>query len=60
VELTLARCTLRPWRRGDEPSLVRHANNREVWLNLRDRFPHSYTVKDAGEWIAHAARKRPS
>jgi hypothetical protein len=30
MEIRLARCTLRPWRRGDEEALVRGANNREV------------------------------
>jgi len=59
VELKLARCTLRPWRRGDESSLVLHANNESVWLNLRDRFPHPYTGKDADEWIAHAGAQAP-
>jgi [ribosomal protein S5]-alanine N-acetyltransferase len=48
-------CTIRPWREGDAASLVRHADDREVWLNLRDRFPHPYTRADADEWIAHAA-----
>src|SRR5690606_17818553 len=28
---------LRPWRYGDEPSLVRYANNRRIWLNLTDQ-----------------------
>lgn len=32
-------------------SLVRHANNRNVWVNLRDRFPHPYTMADARHWI---------
>ena len=59
MELKLARCTLRPWRRGDEASLVLHANNRSVWLNLRDRFPHPYTAKDADEWIARAGAQAP-
>jgi RimJ/RimL family protein N-acetyltransferase len=49
---------LREWRRGDEPSLVRHANNRNVWINLRDTFPFPYTPADAKSWIrlatAHA------
>lgn len=44
-------CTVRPWQRGDEPALVRHANSREVWLNLRDRFPHPYTAQDAHAWV---------
>jgi len=42
---------LREWRDADVPALVRHANNRRVWLNLKDRFPHPYTVGDARDWI---------
>ena len=42
---------LRPLRAGDEASLVENANDREVWRNLRDRFPHPYTLADAAEWI---------
>ncbi len=42
---------LRPWRKGDEASLVECANNRKVWLNLTDRFPHPYTPGHAAEWI---------
>lgn len=30
---------------------MRHANDREIWVNLLDRFPHPYTLKDAGEFI---------
>jgi len=30
---------------------VRHANNRSVWINLRDRFPHPYTLADARNWL---------
>jgi RimJ/RimL family protein N-acetyltransferase len=59
-ELVLSRCTLRPWRRGDEASLVRYADNRNVWRNLRDRFPHPYTAKDADEWIARASGQTPA
>jgi RimJ/RimL family protein N-acetyltransferase len=51
---------LRPWQRGDEPSLVRHANNRKVWINLRDRFPHPYTAEDAQQWIARCADEDPA
>jgi RimJ/RimL family protein N-acetyltransferase len=46
---------LRPWASGDEDALARHANNRNVWLNLRDRFPHPYTREDAARWIALCA-----
>ena len=52
MEIRLSTCTLRPWRRGDEPSLARHANNRKVWRNLRDAFPHPYTAEHASAWVA--------
>jgi [ribosomal protein S5]-alanine N-acetyltransferase len=45
---------LRPWQDADRPSLVRFANNRNVWRNLRDRFPHPYTERDADAWLALA------
>lgn len=59
MEIPLSRSTLRAWRRGDESSLVRHANNRNVWLNLRDRFPHPYTAADAEAWIGTASAESP-
>ncbi len=46
VELQIGKWTLREWRESDIPSLVRYANNRNVWINLRDRFPHPYTKAD--------------
>lgn len=46
---------LRPWRWSDVDALVRHANNRRIWLNLRDRFPHPYTQADAQAWLAMRA-----
>jgi len=58
MELKLMRCTLRPWRVGDESSLVHHANNRRVWRNLA-RLPHPYTAADADAWISHAAAQSP-
>lgn len=51
VRMQLKRCLLREWRRGDEPSLVRHANNRSVWINVRDSFPHPYRQADARAWV---------
>jgi [ribosomal protein S5]-alanine N-acetyltransferase len=52
-------CVLRPWNEGDGHSLVRHANNHEVWRRLRDRFPHPYTHADAEQWIAIVRRQEP-
>ncbi len=51
VELEGRGFRLRRWRRGDEAALVRYADNRKVWLNLRDRFPHPYGAQAARCWI---------
>jgi ribosomal-protein-alanine N-acetyltransferase len=39
--------------------LAQHADNRDVWINLRDRMPHPYSVKDARRWIAGVQEQRP-
>lgn len=57
MELRTARLLLRPWRRGDEEALVRHADNPRVSRFLRDRFPSPYTRADADSWIAHIERQ---
>lgn len=44
-------CVLREWRLTDEEALVRHANDRRVSIDLRDRFPYPYTNADAAEWL---------
>jgi [ribosomal protein S5]-alanine N-acetyltransferase len=46
-------CVLRPWAASDKLNLVRYANNRAVWRNLLDSFPHPYSEADAELWIAH-------
>lgn len=43
--------TVRSWRYPDRDDIVYHANNRKVWINLRDRFPHPYKVSDAQAWL---------
>lgn len=55
MELPLQRSFLRSWRSGDEVSLEKHANNRKVWINVRDHFPHPYTRGDALRWVQHAS-----
>ncbi|MFN2383863.1 MAG: GNAT family N-acetyltransferase [Gemmatimonadota bacterium] len=50
---------VRSWHRGDAASLVRHADDREVWRNLRDRFPSPYTEGDAKRWLRVASREDP-
>lgn len=43
---------LRPWRLTDAESLAANADNRNVWTNLRSRFPRPYTAAVARSWIA--------
>ena len=59
MEIELNSCRVRSWRWQDQDSLVDHANNRNVWINLRDRFPHPYTVADARGWLQSVAEARP-
>jgi RimJ/RimL family protein N-acetyltransferase len=59
VEIVLDKCTLRDWRKGDESSLVRHANNPNVARDLADVFPHPYTLDDAFAWVARHAGIEP-
>ena len=57
--LQLQRSTVRSWRFTDAESLARYANNREIWRNFRDGFPHPYSLDDATTFIAMAASAQP-
>lgn len=59
MEFKLTSCTVRSWEWRDREAIVRHANNRKVWLNLRDRFPHPYTNTDARNWLEMVVGVRP-
>lgn len=59
MELRLTRSIIRDWRSEDVASLVHHANNRKIWLNLRDSFPNPYTLADGKRWIETAASESP-
>ncbi|HEU4767418.1 MAG TPA: GNAT family protein [Pyrinomonadaceae bacterium] len=50
---------MRSWEWRDRDSLVRHADNRNVWMNLRNRFPHPYTQADARRWLDMVVGTRP-
>ena len=60
MRLVLERCTIRPWRLDDAESIGRYANNRNVWLAVRDAFPHPYTINDAHEFICRATLEEPA
>ena len=59
MQLTLKSCDVRSWRMGDAEALARHANNHKIWINLRDAFPHPYTLNDAREFIKGLRSRAP-
>ena len=59
MQLDLESCGVRTFRETDAADLARHANNRKVWLQLRDRFPHPYMIDDARGFIAFARGANP-
>ena len=59
MHLQLTRCIVRSWTNDDLASLVKYADNRKIWLNLRDRFPHPYTRRDGRDFIQLARSQRP-
>ena len=51
VRLECTNCAVRDWERSDRASLIRFANNRKIWRNLTDMFPHPYTEAHAEWWF---------
>jgi len=59
MRLILKTCEVRSWRASDLDALVRYADNRNIWIHLRDRFPHPYTARDGREFIKQTLAQRP-
>ena len=57
MRLELAHCTVRPWASTDADSLQRHANNPNVSMHLRDRFPCPYELQHATTFLARVAEQ---
>src|SRR5262249_23596094 len=60
LRLDCGACVVRSWEPSDAPALTLHANDRSVWENLRDRFPHPYTELDARTFIRARRAARPA
>ncbi len=50
---------VRPWQLADAESVAQLANDRDIWRNLRDAFPHPYTVANAEEYLTLASQALP-
>ena len=60
LKLECTDCIVRDWARDDRAALLRVANNRKVWLTVRDAFPQPYTIQDAHEFIRQATAEQPT
>lgn len=59
MQLKFGDYCLRDWRPADAPALARHADNVKIWANLRDAFPHPYSLEDARAFIARVTAVKP-
>ena len=59
MELLFTNGKIRPWQTGDELALAKHANNYNIWINLRNSFPYPYTLQDAQNWILISNAAKP-
>jgi [ribosomal protein S5]-alanine N-acetyltransferase len=50
---------IRNWHIQDAPSIAKYANNRKIWINLRDAFPYPYSLEDAEAFIARLIEADP-
>jgi RimJ/RimL family protein N-acetyltransferase len=50
---------VRSWRSSDLDSLVEQADNRRIWINLRDAFPHPYTRRAGRAFLRRARTASP-
>jgi RimJ/RimL family protein N-acetyltransferase len=60
MQIDLDECRIRSWSLTDKESLIENANNRRVWRNLVDLFPHPYTPADADRWLQQMISEVPS
>ena len=60
MELRLKSCVIRPLALSDAIAIQRYANNRKIWLNLRDIFPHPYCLEDADSFLQHVTTEKPN
>ena len=59
MRLQLTRSVIRDYQDDDLRSLVRHANNRNVSIHLRDRFPFPYLADHGRQFLDHVRHARP-
>jgi RimJ/RimL family protein N-acetyltransferase len=59
VRIDLGSCRVRDIEPADAEPMSRHGNNRKIWLQLRDRFPHPYSRQDAEAFVSGVMAQTP-
>ena len=59
MELISENIKLRPLSYADKEPLAKLANNKKIWNNLRDMFPHPYFMEDAEKFIDSIKLQEP-
>ncbi len=59
MELIEGKVRIRTLRYADREQLTVLANNKKIWLNVRDMFPHPYTFEDAEKFIDSVKQQDP-
>jgi RimJ/RimL family protein N-acetyltransferase len=59
IRLQLGSIAVREWQAKDAGGLALQANDRRVWIHLRDVFPHPYGIADAHRFIGMVLEQSP-
>jgi RimJ/RimL family protein N-acetyltransferase len=59
MEIRIGDYMIRDLQESDASSIAKYANNRKIWINLRDVFPHPYHRTDAKEFLAQVLQNEP-
>ena len=59
IELLGRRCIVRRFVAADAACVAAVANDRRIWLQLRDLFPHPYHLADAEDYIGRVGSVDP-
>lgn len=59
VNIEIGKHVIRDWQKEDAASIAQYADNRKIWINLQDAFPHPYTLEDAEAFLSKAMRMEP-
>jgi RimJ/RimL family protein N-acetyltransferase len=59
MKLKIGKYMIRDWRTGDAPSIATYADNKKIWINLRDGFPHPYHLSDAENFLSKVVQQNP-